>query len=158
MALTHILSLREVAELLDVTGGRVQQLVRDRVIPKTGRGRYELVPVVHGYLKFWRDRAAGDGAVGYEFKARLVRARALIAEMDLMKARGEVVSLAMVERVAGDEYAVLRSRLLGLPDKMAALCETTPGVDGKRELLRRCVVEALEELSADHPEAEATDA
>lgn len=84
-----------------------------------------------------------------EAKARKMSADAILAEIEVAKARGEVVSLSVVEKVAADEYAALRAKLLSLPDKMAPLCETTPGVDGKRELLRRCVVEALEELSAD---------
>jgi len=46
-----------VAELLDLTPRRVYQLTTAGIIPKASRGRYELVPVVRGYIKYLRDRA-----------------------------------------------------------------------------------------------------
>jgi hypothetical protein len=84
-------------------------------------------------------------------RTRKMAADAVLAEIEVAKARGDVVSLDVVSRIAADDYAALRAKLLGLPDKMAPLCHTEPTVEGKRELLRRCVVEALEELSADEP-------
>ena len=82
-------------------------------------------------------------------RTRKMAADAVLAEIEVAKARGDVVSLDVVERVTADEFAAMRAKLLGLPDKMAPLCQTASDIEEVRELLRRCVVEALEELSAD---------
>ena len=48
--------LDTISKLLDLTPQRVTQLVNEGVIPRKERGRYELVPVVRGYIKYLRER------------------------------------------------------------------------------------------------------
>jgi hypothetical protein len=125
----------------------VAQRIADlKPVSETGRAKlYSLADVFEAI-------AAGAASTPTNFedaKTRKMAADAVLAEIEVSKARGRVVSTDIAERAAAEAYAAVRAKLLGLPDKMAPLLETTPGTEGKRELLRRAVAEALEELSAD---------
>ena len=50
-------SVQTIAEILGVTTRRVQQLVREGVIPKLKYGRYDLASVVHSYITYLREVA-----------------------------------------------------------------------------------------------------
>ncbi|MBM3556075.1 MAG: terminase small subunit, Nu1 [Alphaproteobacteria bacterium] len=144
-----------IARLLDLTERRVQQLVRQGVIPaplRQGeeRGRYDLVGAVRGYVRFLRDQAAerpGAGDVGAE-RARLIKAKADLAEMEAGLRRGELLPADDVEEAWIAVLSRLRARLLVLPDRLAPLVHEETSVAGTRESIRRAVAEALEELAS----------
>ena len=89
-----------IAKLLILTPRWVQHLAREGVIPKSERGRYELVPAVQGYIRYLRDRAIGadlpDG--GGDHKIRLLKARADIAEYEAERMAGELAPVDEVEK------------------------------------------------------------
>ena len=87
----------EMANLLLVSGRRLQQLVKEGAIPEPAkRGQYNLAATVQGYIRFLRARAAGKGA-GYAFeKERLTKAQADLAEVQL---REFSVKYVLVEEV-----------------------------------------------------------
>lgn len=147
---TH--SVETIARLLLLTERRVQQLAKEGVIPKTGRGRYELVPAVQGYIRYLQERALGREDLG-DPAQRLKAAQADMAEIDLRKARGEVVEVTEVATAVRSEYAVVRTRLGSLPGRLA------PKVDPARAMeiepiIAELVDEVLLELSADDRFAE----
>jgi phage terminase Nu1 subunit (DNA packaging protein) len=86
MAAPQTFPLDTICKLLDLTPQRVSQLVNMGVIPRKERGRYELVPVVRGYVHYLRERAVkGDVSSGDDYsahRARLTKAKADMAEMD----------------------------------------------------------------------------
>lgn len=54
-----------IARLLLLTEPQVDQLTRDGVLPSAGRGQYELVPAVQGYVRYLKSKSLledGDGA------------------------------------------------------------------------------------------------
>ena len=80
-----------IARLLDLSERRVQQLSREGVIPKAERGQYDLIGSVRGYVRYLRDQAtkAQAGAPDYAAeRARFIRARADLAEMEAEAKRG----------------------------------------------------------------------
>ena len=87
--------LAVIARLLDLSERRVQQLSREGVIPKAERGRYDLVGAVRGYVAYLRDLAvkaqAGAPDFGVE-RARLIKAKADLAEMEADGRRGELLA------------------------------------------------------------------
>jgi phage terminase Nu1 subunit (DNA packaging protein) len=46
----------EMAEMLQLSPRRLQQLATEGIIPKISRGRYELAPVVQAYINYLRER------------------------------------------------------------------------------------------------------
>ena len=49
-------SLKTLSILLDVTERRIQQLAREGIIVRDKRGRYDLIPSIQGYVRYWRAR------------------------------------------------------------------------------------------------------
>ena len=148
-----------IARLLDLTERRVQQLAREGVIPRADRGQYDLVGAVRGYVRFLREQAAraetGAPDLGAE-RARLVKAKADLAEMEARARRRDLLPAAEVEDAWTAILATLRARLLTLPDRLAPLVNEETTLAGSRALIRRAITETLAEL-AQAPLASAPD-
>ena len=76
-------------------------------MPKNSeRGRYELIPTVKGYIHWLRDRSlygeakakSGNVVSLDEARRRKLIAEAELAELELQKERGEVVSIEETEK------------------------------------------------------------
>lgn len=147
-----------IARLLDLTERRVQQLGREGVIPRSERGRYDLVGAVRGYVRYLREQAAraheGAADFGAE-RARLVKAKADLAEMEAAQRRGDLLPADRVEDAWTAVLARLRSRLLVLPDRLAPLVHEETTIAGARAVIRRVIAEALTELAQTAIEATA---
>ena len=153
---TNTQPIAVIARLLDLTERRVQQLARGGVIPpaaRTGpeRGRYDLVGAVRGYVRYLREQAArapsGTTDFGVE-RARLVKAKADLAEMDAGARRNDLLPAAEVEEAWIAVLARLRARLLVLPDRLAPLVLEENSIAGARTSIRQIITEALAELSS----------
>lgn len=130
-----------IAKLLMLSERRVQQLTKEGVLPRSERGRYELAPVVQGYIRFLQERTIGGGNSGpidYQVeKARLTKAQADTAEIELAQARREVVSVAQVERTLSSLFAEVRANLRNVPARVvSSLIGTTDEREFKAVLLR----------------------
>ncbi len=140
-----------IARLLDLSERRVQQLSREGVIPKAERGQYDLVGAVRGYVAYLRELAVKAQAGAPDFgaeRARLIKAKADLAEMEADGRRGELLPAEAVEAAWTAVLVRLRSRLLVLPDRLAPLCHEETTIAGVRDQIRSAVREALDELAA----------
>jgi phage terminase Nu1 subunit (DNA packaging protein) len=99
--------IKTICQILDLTERRVHQLVTDGILPKNSeRGRYELIPTVKGYIHWLRDRSlygevkakSGNVVSLDEARRRKLIAEAELAELELQKERGEVVSIEETEK------------------------------------------------------------
>jgi hypothetical protein len=127
-----------IAKLLDLSERRVQQLSREGVIPKATRGQYDLVGSVRGYVRYLRDQAAKAQAGAPDYaseRARFIRARADLAEMEAAEKRGAVIPAADVEAAWIAVLARLRTRLLALPDRLAPLVHAEASPAGVRDVI-----------------------
>lgn len=144
-----------IAKLLLLTERRVQQLVAEGVLPKGERGRYELVPVVQGYIRYLRDRAlngdANEPEAGMGDKARLLRAQADLAEMDATMRRGELVERGPVEAGLAAQDLALKDRLLTVPLSAAAdalEASAGAGAAGIAEVYAKHIASALADVAS----------
>ena len=140
-----------IARLLDLSERRIQQLSREGVIPKAERGQYDLVAAVRGYVAYLRELAVKAQAGAPDFgaeRARLIKAKADLAEMEADGRRGELLPADAVEAAWTAVLARLRARLLVLPDRLAPLCHEETTIAGVRDQIRKAVREALDELAA----------
>ena len=139
-----------IAKLLDLSERRVQQLSREGVIPKATRGQYDLVGSVRGYVRYLRDQAvsAQAGAPDYAAeRARYIRARADLAEMEANQRRGALIAADDIEVAWIKVLALLRTRVLALPDRMAPQVHALASLSETRNLLGANLREALEDLA-----------
>ncbi len=142
-----------IAKLLDLSERRVQQLSREGVIPRAERGQYDLVGSVRGYVRYLRDQAAKAQAGAPDYaseRARCIRARADLAEMEAEAKRGSLIAAEDVEVAWIAVLALLRTRLLGLPDRLAPLAHDQGTVGDTRNVIRAAIREVLDELAETH--------
>lgn len=129
-----------IAKLLMLSDRRVQQLTKEGVIPKAERGRYELAPAVQGYIRFLQERSlrSDQSPIDYHVeKARLTKAQADQAEIELAKARSDVVSVAQIERNLSGLFAEVRTNIRNIPDRVvSSLIGSTDEREFKAVLLR----------------------
>ena len=149
-----------IAKLLDLSERRVQQLSREGVIPRATRGRYDLIGSVRGYVRYLRDQAlrAQAGAPDYAAeRARFIRARADLAEMEAEERRGALIAADEIETAWIAVLALLRTRLLALPDRLAPLVYEQDNLAGTRDLLRGTLREVLEDMASSDVQPESND-
>ena len=139
-----------IAKLLDLSERRVQQLSREGVIPKAERGQYDLIGSVRGYVRYLRDQAvrAQAGAPDYAAeRARFIRARADLAEMEAEEKRLSLIAADQIEAAWIAVLALLRTRLLALPDRLAPQAFDQSTVGDTRNLIRAAIREVLDDLA-----------
>jgi phage terminase Nu1 subunit (DNA packaging protein) len=147
-----------IARLLDLSERRVQQLSREGVIPKAERGQYDLIGSVRGYVRYLRDQAlkAQAGAPDYAAeRARFIRARADLAEMEAEEKRLSLIAAEQIEAAWIAVLALLRTRLLALPDRLAPQAFEQSTVGDTRNLIRAAIREVLDDLAQPDIELEA---
>ena len=147
-----------IARLLDLSERRVQQLSREGVIPKAERGQYDLVGSVRGYVRYLRDQAlkAQAGAPDYAVeRARFIRARADLAEMEAEEKRRSLIAAEQIEAAWIAVLALLRTRLLAMPDRLAPQVFEQSTVGDTRNLIRAAIREVLDDLAQPDIELEA---
>jgi phage terminase Nu1 subunit (DNA packaging protein) len=139
-----------IARLLDLSERRIQQLSREGVIPKAERGHYDLIGSVRGYVRYLRDQAqrAQAGAPDYAAeRARFIRARADLAEMEAEEKRRSLIAADEIEAAWIAVLVLLRTRLLALPDRLAPQVFDQPTVGDTRNLIRAAIREVLDDLA-----------
>lgn len=147
------LTAEKLARVLMITDRRVQQLAKEGVLVKEGRGRYPLIPNIQAYIKYWQDRAVGAREMGeapdyHAEKARLVKAQADKAEMEAEQLKGRLLDAEIVEREWGKVLTNLRQALLSIPSKIAQSVSSASDAVEAEEIIRAQIHEALNELSA----------
>ena len=140
MAKSALHSLDTISKLLDLTPRRVQQLSKSGVIPKSARGRYELVSAVQGYIRYLRDRSIEAGIISIDVaRQRKTAAEAELAEIELAKARAAVVLIDDVARQWESILGGVRTRFLALPTKLAPLV----AVENKQKIVEEIISDGV---------------
>ena len=84
-------------------------------------------------------------------RARKMVADAELAELELLKAKGDLVSAEDVRGAWTDVLGAMRGKLLAAPTKLAPLLSTESEIGVIRHLIEEAIREALDELSAYQP-------
>lgn len=136
-----------IAKLLMMTPRHVQKLTADGVIPKTERGRYEVVAAVQGYIKYLKDRAiTGNGDIDYTAeKSRLTRAQADLAEIEVARSRGDVVGADQLTRNLTNLFTEIRTNLRNIPGRVSS---SLLGLTDERKLKMVLLAEIDQALTA----------
>jgi len=140
--------IKTLCSLLDLTPQRIQQLTAEGILVKVARGRYDLVKSVRGYISYLRDRAsrAASGEDTSLSRKRMVDAD--LAEIELKIRKAEIILVSDVDEMQQRIAATVRTKLLGVPSKVAPLI--TPKMNAARieAIVRTAIDDALLELTA----------
>lgn len=106
---------RELAALVGLTDRRIRQLATEGKLVRVARNRFRLADAVRVLL----DEAAenNEGSELQKERLRKLRAEASMAELELLKARGQVAMVADFERVQAARYAMIRANCLNVPQR-----------------------------------------
>ena len=139
-----------ISKLLLLTERRVQQLVKEGVIPKTERNRYELAPAVQGYIRYLQERMVGNTAQPLDYqneKSRLVRIQADKAQIELDHMNQTLVTTSEVAKEWESILNDMKSKILSIPTKAAPLVRDETNTSVIMDILQSFIDETLEELS-----------
>lgn len=148
--MAQTLNRDQIAKLLMLTPQRINQLVKQGVIPRDSRGKYELVGSVQGYIGFLRENGL-HGVKGVltisESKQRKLAAEAMLAELQLDLEKKEVVRIGYVEPQWTSLVTAMKTKLLGIPNKLTPLLVSQDNFNKVNKLLSDAIAEALNELA-----------
>lgn len=140
--------LGTIAKLLDLSNRRVQQLSKEGIIPKTERGRYELVPAVRGYIRYLKERSINPGVVSFdEVRARKTAAEAEMAELELLQRKGDLIPMQQVVDTWLELIASCRSKMLSMPAKLAPVVAVEDNPAVCKQIVEEQMMEALDEIA-----------
>ena len=144
-------NIEAIAKLLKLSERRVQQLAKDNIIPKAERGKYDLVSSVHGYVDFLKAKAGGDFTAEevLKNKNKLLKAKAEIAEIERMKATGELIQKEEVKSTWLELINKVKQKLLSIPNKVAPIVVTIKNTSEIKLILQDKIYEALYEITSD---------
>ena len=143
---------RELAEHLDLSTKRISELIRDGILPsKMGRSPLNIDVCRIAYISYLRklggyNKKSGGGDIAEE-KTRLTKAQADKAELEVSELEGQLIPAQLVQDTWTDMVANVRSKLLGLPSRIAhqvIAMETYPEAE---QLIKENVHDALSELA-----------
>lgn len=113
-------NVHALARLLRISERRVQQLVRDGTLPRPdSRGQYNAAACVHAYIGFLQYAVRRTNAELQAERARLVKAQADRAEIQVGELSARLIPAENLERVLEFFATSVRSRLLSMPRKLA---------------------------------------
>lgn len=137
-----------VAQLLKLTERRVQQLVRDDILPRPVKGLYEPVACVHAYIDYLKKQISGAGEISLtDERTRLTKFQADLAEIELAKARGELVQSKRAMTAWGEVVQALRQKLLAIPTRLAPVLASSKSTAQTKEKLEESIYEVLNECT-----------
>lgn len=125
----NLQSTQVISKIFGVSTRRVEQLKTEGIIKGQGKPtKYDLLPTIQAYIKYLSDKANGrekkqaDAQLETErlsADARIKKAKAEMAELELKELKGELHRASDVEAITMDHVLFLRSMLVALPGKLA---------------------------------------
>ena len=143
-------SQSEIAAKLGVNVSTFKDFVARGIIEERERGQYTYEECSKQYLDHLREIAAGryseDGLDLSAERARLAKEQADAKEMENAVGRGDLVYIEDVAKQIENQLTKARTRLLGVPTKVAPEAHASATVREVQTLIESAIVEALNEL------------
>jgi len=143
------------AGILGFTRQRVNQLAKEGVLEKKAPGRFYLMHNIKKYIEFIRlgSTEDEDDAATYYWEEKGIheRAKREISELKLAVLKNRLHDAADIEMVITGMLVTFRSRMLGMPAKLAPLLIGQTNQAEVQTILDKEVREALTELSEYDP-------
>ena len=118
-------STKIIAELFELTEQRVNQLAQQKIIPKAGRGLFDLGPTVQAYIRYLRRQGGSVGEMS-SWEQRLLKAqaeereaKARIAKLQADVLDGKLLKLEDVSQQWTARYIELKAAMLEFPRRVA---------------------------------------
>lgn len=142
----------ELAAIVGKTPQWLRQLTHKKVLKQIGRGKYILGEAIQAYIEHvsgGREEEAKPRLIDYKTEHEKTKAEKAALELEQMK--GNLHEVADVERLLSDLIITTKSRLLGIPSRIATECENE-SADVVEGIIRREIENALSSLARYTPD------
>src|SRR5437868_4419617 len=144
-------TINEVCNFFGVTRQTVHAWQKRGVVRKPPRGQYDIQVIAQAIVADWIDAKSGRGDHASnkglsEARTDLAREQAEAMKIKNAYSRGELVSLARVQRAIEGTYTNVRELILAVPGKHASQLEMRPRGEVE-EMLRDVLYELLDTLA-----------
>lgn len=120
-------ALPEICEALDLTPQRVNQLAKEGVLPREGRGKYDLVACLRAYVRYLQNAVQskasmtedGEVVTTKNAKAQLTQYQAEIKKLELAQRRGSVIAIADHESILSTLIIEAKAGMNAIPARVA---------------------------------------
>jgi phage terminase Nu1 subunit (DNA packaging protein) len=151
---------KTIAELFGVTERRVEQLAQKKIIPKAGKGLFDLGPTVQAYIRYLHGLTNGAiSADTTELSQRHLQAqteereaKARMAELELSLRQGRVHEADHVKKIMTDMIVACRSLLLAIPSRSSVTLVNMTDTIEIASFMRTLIYESLDTLAEYDPE------
>lgn len=133
-----------------VTKSRVRQLTKEGM-PKAGQNRYNLIDCIRWYAGFLKDKGHAPDAETKRQRARLLKARADKAILEVKEKEAGLIDMEEVKAVWANHIVAAKTKLLSMPSKLAPVLSEIEDPAEIQEEIKRLVYEVLNELSQERP-------
>jgi phage terminase Nu1 subunit (DNA packaging protein) len=140
----------DIAKILSLSERRVQQLVKEGILPTPTDGSYHLSGCVEAYQQYLMKKQLTKNGSSTDLateKLRLLKAQADKAELELEALKGKYIEVTEVEFEWSNLLLAFRSKMLNMPSKLACTLAAAGSDFAKLEqILEDEIYEALTEL------------
>lgn len=145
-------STSELAAIVGKTARWINQLSREKVLTQEGRGKFILGKAVQDYIEHASGGKEEDKKPRLiDFKTEHEKTKAEKAKLELELLKGNLHAAADVEKLLSDLILTTKSRLLGVPSRIATECENEPA-NVVEDIVRREIETALSALAKYTPD------
>ena len=143
-------TIDQIAHLLQLTPRMVNLHAKEHGMPRIDRGQYDIVACVHWYIEYLKklikDARRGD-ETEQQARARLTIATADLRELELARAKGELIEVDLVKILWERLVASFKTKMLSIPSKLPQWLIICKDINQIKGLLDQEIYEALSELS-----------
>lgn len=142
---SHVVSLGEMASLMDVTERRINQLVRTDAFPHATKGKYDLVAAFK-WMKNKMDASHHGDETERAAKIRLMQSQADLRELELKQKRGQLIPEEIVIPEMRKMHHAVKTKLMAIGNDISlelAHIDEPPKI---KSVIDTAIGEALNEL------------
>lgn len=141
------ISTSELAAIVGKTSRWIRQLTSEKVLQQSSRGKFIIGGAIQAYILHVSGGAKDDGKPTYtDHKTEHERIKAEKAALELEEMKGNLHAASDVEKLLSDLILTTKSRILGVPSRIATECDKEPA-EVIETIVRRELETALSALA-----------
>ena len=141
-----LVSLDAIADMMEVTPRRINQLVKTDAFPRATKGQYDVI-AVFGWMKRKLDTSAAGDDTERAHKTRLVQYQAELKELEVAERRGELWPRAIIQPEIEKMHNMVRTKMMALGNDVALDCAHLDEPTKIKTIIDDAVRGSLEDLA-----------
>lgn len=143
-----IVSSTVIADLLCLESKRrVEQLVKEGILPRITRGKYDPIDCVQSYIKYIKDINGDSDKSLMDEKKALIKVQRETAQIDLAEKKGQLLDKKDVESEAFKNGRMVRDSLKNIPARLSTILAVEKKPVKIKKLLDEEIRKVIEKIS-----------